>query len=260
MNEIFKYCSIIFLFLVVVSCETEEDTSMDENSEISIIKNEKGIVLTKGSGCPISFDNPNPVSFIGETRTFTVSSTISPNAIIQWSIESGVGMQIIGSSTNNSVTVQFNQGFRGGTVNVFVNNSGGLIDCDQDLIIYTVGGGEICPSGPPTPQPIYSEFMTPVPPEYVTGNLGSNYICTTTINNELSVPFETCVNYSWSITPITPSGENIAFIYPTLNKAIVGVKKTGRYRVILVTSNSNGQRIEQFILIAENCNGIGIGF
>ncbi|WP_394747588.1 hypothetical protein [Spongiimicrobium salis] len=253
MKKAVKILSIFSLVFIFLSCEKETEEPIPLVQE-----NPKAVSLTVRSQtgvCPDIQGDPSPIQFIGETRTYTVN-TSSPK---QWSVVSG-NFQILGSSTQNSVTVQFNSGFTGGILRVFINNPGGQTDCTIDLDIFAQGGGPIivdCSNpGPPTPSPIFSDFAPPVPAGYVMNNLGGNEICTTTIANILSVPFDPCDTYTWSISP---SGPGIAFIAPSGNEAVVGISQPGRYRVILVTSNNSGSRTELFLLNASNCDGPGGG-
>ncbi|WP_281990567.1 hypothetical protein [Aquimarina aggregata] len=150
------------------------------------------------------------------------------------------------------VKFRFLPSFTCATINLSLNNG-----CRSDIMVRADPADCNCNNQPPTPAAINSQFGSPVPSEYIQGNLGQNYICTNTINNTLSVPFDECSEYSWSISP---SGNNTGFIFPSAHTATVSVKKPGRYTVLLTTTNGNGQRFEQFELIAESCNSIGGGF
>ncbi len=251
MNSIFKFLGVLLCSLLLVSCETNEEELLQNGSEQVVDLKSKQIIVARQNDCTISINNANPIATAGETRTFTVSHTISGNPSIQWSILNGAYTQILGSTTSSTFTVRFNAGFEEATIRVVVD--GNSNDCDLRMTVTSIGG-DPCPN-PPTPAPIYSEFGTPVPAGYIQGNLGSNQICTTTINNMLSVPFDSCDSYSWSISP----GGNQGGVFPSGNSAVVIINTPGTYRVTLVTSNDKGSRTELFLLYAQNCNGLGGG-
>ncbi|MEO0570772.1 MAG: hypothetical protein AAF039_03635 [Bacteroidota bacterium] len=250
MNTKFRL-GIGMLFLIIMSCNPiEEDSILKENSTDV---NEMNFIPLQNGGndiCVTISGNAAPIQFNGEERLFTASS--SQNFSIVWSAVSNA--QIIGSNSNETVRIRFINRNIGATFEAVID--GGR--CIETINIGRFGLN--CPAGTPSPGAIYSQFGTPHAPGYVEGNLGSNPICVNTINNQLSVHFDECYSYEWSITP---SGPNIAEIFPEDrgNAAFVGVKIPGRYTVRLRTTNiSGGSQLDTFILNAVSCNGFGGGF
>lgn len=252
MKTNFKNFAFIFLFSIFIfSCQTEESIG-DELPQKALekLKKESTLASKSGSCSYIDVDNESKL-YRGEYRIYTVVENYSS---YQWSIDSGSNVQIIGASNQKSVTLYFSQGFNQAVIKVLFGN------CDERLTLTDSRFDCDCnvyPT-PPLAYPIYSQFGSPVPSGYLEGNLGSNYICTTTINNELSVPYEKCASYDWQISP----GGNQGKVFPSGNSAIVTVSQPGTYTVTLTTTNVVGSRVEKFILYAENCNtgGGGIGF
>ncbi len=231
------------LSLLIISCESEnitESTQQIEEVEKSSSKSSTTIPCTIAS-------IDNVVVEVGNEKSFEVTHSGGTSTPITWSIVSGA-MQIIGANNQNVVKVRFLSGFNQGTLRVVVNG------CD---LRYTMKIGDIPPPDPTCklkPLPIYSDFGAPVPDGYITGNLGSNVICTTTINNELSVPYNPCASYKWTIS-------NGGGIFPSVNTAIVTVSQPGTYRVVLETTTTTGVTRELFVLYARNCDqGGGFGF
>ncbi|CAM1354240.1 hypothetical protein [Tenacibaculum ascidiaceicola] len=263
MKTNFKNFAFILLFSIFLfSCQTEESIG-DELplNAVEKLKDEKIISPNEVSSrttniCDFKIttaNNSNLVS-IGETKTFTVSDNVPLSTTLSWSVLSGENIDIIGSTNSRSFTVHFNSGFTIGAIRLETNYSGG---CNLEFSVYLES--PYVPNcnnviTPPFPYPIYSTFGSPVPSNYEKDNLGSNYICTTTINNELSVPYERCASYNWQISP----GGNQGKVFPSGNSAIVTVSQPGTYTVTLTTTNVAGSRVEKFILYAEDCDG-GIG-
>ncbi|AXT61110.1 hypothetical protein D1816_12375 [Aquimarina sp. AD10] len=239
MKKIGKLILTVVL-VIIYSCskeeiQTEEELFLESKTELN-------------SKVPCSnLDGPE-CGLPGENIVYTLSQSNFTNNIF-WSVERG-NMTLISGQGTRTATYRLSNNFSGGEVKV---TYGGQCTNLKELFIC----GNDC-NRPPKPEFIRSIFGSPVPSEYRPNNLGSNYICTTTINNTLFVPLDECVDsYTWSITP---SGHQIAYIEPTSSsRANVIIAKPGRYTVLLVTRNSNGQRNEIFDLIAENCNVIGGG-
>ncbi|MDX8552216.1 hypothetical protein MK851_01070 [Tenacibaculum sp. 1B UA] len=242
-NFAFIVLSSIFIF----SCQTEDSIDdMSPKIEIEKSKDESNLASRSGGCSYIGVDKESEL-YRGEYRTYTVAENYSS---YQWSIDSGSNVQIIGASNQKSVTLYFSQGFNQAVIKVLFGN------CDERLTLTDSRFDCDCnvyPT-PPLSYPVYSTFGTPVPNNYEKDRLGSNYICTTTIANELSVPIERCASYNWSIEP----AGNLGKIFPSHNSAIVAVTQPGRYIVTLTTTNVVGSRVEKFILYAEDCDG-GIG-
>jgi len=250
---------LIYLFGIIalsISCEQESVDEIPNSQEVDF--NQKSSTSCNISGPEIV----EPDSF----ATYVISGVppagglygFEPRDFRVWRISGTTDRDVNG---NIIVNLYFGSTFTCGTFTAFFSNNSGF-QCRLSISISTADNINNCDckNEPPSPETINSQFATPVPNEYIPGNLGQNYICTGTVNNTLSVPFEACTDYSWSISP---SGNNAGFIYPSVNEATVGVKQPGRYNVILTTSNENGKRTEQFILFAENCNNLdggGFGF
>lgn len=234
----------VFSFLFV-SCENE-----GADSNLQQIEIEKENVTQQSREIPCTIGTiDNIVIKPGVEKLFEVIHSGSVNSEIKWSVNSGLA-QIIGSDNQSIVRVRFLGGFSIGTLRVVVNG------CDLRYTMKLNGGGNDSsnPACKLKPLSIHSDFGRPVPDGYVTGNLGSNFICTTTINNELSVPFNPCASYKWEIS-------NGGGIFPSGNSAIVTVRQPGTYRVSLETSTEQGTTRELFILYARNCDlGGGFGF
>ncbi len=243
MKFFLKSLPFFLISLMFFSCEKE----ILEDSTVNITKEDT--FQKSSSSCSISVDNEGAIS-IGSERVFSVTHDQGDNESISWSVFSGLGMQVIGSSNQSDFRVRFLNGFNQGVIRVVVGDCDLRITVNKNTGINNGGCNRL-----PTPAPIYSQFLTPVPSGYIEGNLGGNYLCTGTIANELSVPFDSCATYSWSITPAGSS----AGIYPSGNSAIVVANHVGRYRVTLITRTDAGQRTEQFLIYAENCDGGGIG-
>ncbi|WP_299834252.1 hypothetical protein [uncultured Tenacibaculum sp.] len=256
MKSVFKVLSIFMLIAVLNSCQNEEEQLIPNESSSDVVNTltKEDSELSARSSNICNFDiitaNRSNIVRIGEVKTFTVSNNVPNNVSFKWSVIDGAGIQILGSTTSRTFTIKINSGFRVGAIRLETNYSG---NCNLEFSIYLNGSFNSCSSviTPPTPSPIYSNFRPPVPDGYFKDNLGSNYICVGTIANELSVPYEPCTTYNWSISP---AGNDTAIIYPSRNNATVIVKKAGIYKVNLTTSNRNGTRYEQFILRAENCD------
>ncbi|RKF05038.1 hypothetical protein C8N26_0437 [Tenacibaculum lutimaris] len=246
-NFAFIVLSSIFLF----SCQTEDSIDdMSPKIKTEKSKDESNLVSRSGVCSYIEVDNESK-DYIGQYRTYTV---VENHSTYQWSIENGNSVQIVGASNQKSVTLYFSTGFSQAEIRVVFG------DCDERFTLTDTRCNVDCVNYPTRPlaYPVYSTFGSPVPNNYEKDRLGSNYICTTTINNELSVPFERCASYNWSITP----AGNLGKVFPSHNSAIVAVTQPGTYTVTLTTTNVVGSRVEKFILYAEDCNAVGdpIGF
>ena len=251
MKKTIKSLSIIFFILIAISCNQNNENIIPQKEKLIDTNSKKQIIefsRTTNDCGSVLIDNPFSPIQIGQTRTWTVNDFSS---FYQWSVLSGSGIQIIGDSNLKSFRLKFSQGFTTGVIRVLFNN------CEVSITIVRGGYNIICSTitTTPTPSPVYSDFGSPVPSNYIKDNLGQNYICTKTINNTLSVPYEPCTNYSWSISPAGTQGK----IFPSLNNAIVTVSQVGTYTVTLTTTNSVGTRIEQFKLYAQDCNTVGGG-
>lgn len=248
MKTNFKNFAFILLFSIFLfSCQTEEPfgNELPQNA-VEKLKDENTLVSKSGNCSYIDVDNESKL-YRGEYRTYTV---VENHSSYQWYIQSGNNVQIIGASNQKSVTLYFTQAFTQAEIKVVFG------DCDERFTLTDARLDCDCSvyPTPPLAYPIYSQFGSPVPSGYSEGNLGSNYICTTTINNELSVPYERCASYNWQISP----GGNQGKVFPSGNSAIVTVSQPGTYTVTLTTTNVAGSRVEKFILYAEDCDG-GIG-
>ena len=190
------------LFLTVMSCDvSEENATLEENS---FNLEEVGFIALQSGGndiCVAISGNAAPIQFNSEERLYTASS--SQSFSIRWSAVSNA--QIIGSNSSSTVRIGFINRNLGATFEAIID--GGR--CVETINIGRFGLG--CSAGTPSPGTIFSQFGAPNAPGYVEGNLGSNPICINTIDNRLSVIFDECYSYEWSITP---SGPNVAEIFP----------------------------------------------
>lgn len=260
MKKYFNLLSIFTFILIITSCNNNNENLIPkEKAATETISTKQSNILSSRTSDICDFEiitaNKSNIVSIGETKTFTVSDNVPLSTTLNWSIISGTNIEIIGSTNSRTFTVRFNSGFTIGAIRLETNYSG---NCNLEFSVYLTGTYIDCNkiNTPPVPSPIYSDFGSPVPLNYIQDNLGDNYICTTTINNTLSVPYEPCTSYSWSISPAGTQGK----IFPSLNTAIVTVSQPGTYTVTLTTTNNVGTRIEIFKLYAEDCNTNGGGF
>ncbi len=126
----------------------------------------------------ISGDLSN-VCFTGE-KTYSVLHPFGVNARIQWSIRSGNGVSIIGSTTSDTVQVNFTTEFNYGELQVVVENC-------ISILQLTACGEILCPVNiaPSRPGPITFDIFLGSRP--TVGNF-----CTNTVANVLWVENVDC--------------------------------------------------------------------
>ncbi|TSE04008.1 MULTISPECIES: hypothetical protein [Aquimarina] len=255
-----KLIYLLFVTTLFISCEKDSNDELTNDQNLTTIylkaNGSENFIQKNSSNCFISgptIVQPNTFEtyIIRNTQVYGGTLRLDTDDSSIWRF---AGVTAPDASGNITARIFFGSNFKCGSFNVNLSNDFGET-CETSIDIST-GDNCTCITTPPAPEAIDSRFGTPVPPGYVQGNLGGNSICTNTIDNTLSVPLDSCSSYSWSITP---SGTHLATILPSRNEAVVIIKQPGEYVVRLVTSNNAGQRTEQYVLFAENCNGGGIG-
>ena len=248
MKTFFKFLCVFIFVTMIVSCETGLEDVIEEN-EIELIDiNNDSEKLVNNTDCTRIQGELGDVCFTGD-RVYSVIHPFGNGAQIRWSIPSGVGISIIGSSTNSTVTVRFSSQFQGGELQVIVGN------CISILELGVCSGGIECPPNvaPLRPGPITFDIFLGSRP-----NNGD--FCVNTVANALWVSNVDCaVDYIWTISPSVFGTQLRKTIHPAT--ALLEVSQAGEYVVSVRAVGSNGQvsNARSIMLTAENCGGGGFG-
>ncbi|WP_299311263.1 hypothetical protein [uncultured Aquimarina sp.] len=250
MKLFFKFLCAVFLFTSIISCETDKQDLIEETgAELQETNDSTFEKLISDPECTQISGELGPVCFTGE-RTYSVVHPFGSQASIKWTIRSGNGISIEGSSTSINVVVRFNSQFNGGELQVVVGN------CISIVQLGVCSGGIQCPTNvaPSRPGPITFDIFLGSQP--TTGNF-----CTNTVANVLWISNVECaVDYIWTISPsIFGTKLTQSPVHP--GTALLQVSRPGEYVVSVKSVGSNGlvSPERSISLLAENCSGGGLG-